>query len=300
MTITNDAFGNYYVGNYITGDVLNWTEVLSCLRQALGSNDRANMAAPRLDWRPNIAEETLTGVVGVPTTPYITSESTLATNSRFASSYYPNIGYKESVLGASGSINTVTLDLSLPAYTGLSKIHICANNRSFAYFLELSSNVFYFMSEGVLLNNTLGYPNNIYHLGISTNTLAPSAGNTKIVSASRAGGLLTTIQTFGTITNYSHTKLSDSNNTTSEVELYLRSSTGVPYGYVPNVFKWKVDGVETVPTIGQVVKLNFANASNQYAGQGNVFCKVVGRLGNASVTDLTGDYLMMRISDQVV
>jgi hypothetical protein len=102
----------------------------------------------------------------------------------------------------------------------------------------------------------------------------------------------------GDKSNYVHTKLIGNTTTQSEVELYLRdASTDVPYCYVPNIFKWKVDGSETVPAIGDIVRLSMASAIGEYVGQGNIFCKVVGRSSNLDGNyALTGDYLLMRVA----
>ena len=109
-----------------------------------------------------------------------------------------------------------------------------------------------------------------------------------------------TVSVFGTMVNYPHT---NNNNiaTQSETELYLRwgssSDLLIPVGCIPNVFKWKVSGTETPLAIGSTVKLNMINQTPDFPSTGFIYCRVVGRLGNASASDLTGDYILMRVAN---
>jgi hypothetical protein len=306
MTITNDAFGNFYIGNFIAGTILDWTEVLSAFRQALGSNDRANilssgLSAARIDWRPNLIEETRTGVIpvlGVDRLHNINSvDYTLATNSRLALAYASSSGFSSSLF-ATGTANLFTNAHVQMTILSTDNFWMVANKQSISYFVYRSPSFYYFFTQGFLLNSALGFPENAYALYSSVNTNGQALpAPTQCHSRGFAGSLIKTIHTSTIKANYAHTKLSDGLGTQSEVELYLRdSSTDIPYGFIPNIFKWRVDGSEVAPAIGDTVRLNMANATGEYVGQGNIFCKVVGRLGNTSGTDLTGDYLLMRVA----
>jgi hypothetical protein len=308
MAITNDAFGNYYIGNFITGDLVDWTEVLSCFRQALGSDDRANINGTtninitRIDWRPNLIEETLTGVIEIPgansinTNPNLgVSGYTLTANSRQAFAYNNTVSnnlagttFLNQVAFANGTSNQVATTSRI-SFLSTDSIWLVASKQNISFFVYRNPTTFYFFSSGFLLYSGLSYPDNAYTII----TL-----NNQIISKGFSSSSLKSIHTFGTKANHDHTKLSDGLTTQSETELYLRdASTDIPYGYVPNIFKWKVDGNEEVKAIGDVVRLNMANAAGEYTGQGNMFCKVVGRLGSTSNTDLTGDYLLMKIAN---
>lgn len=307
MPITSDAFGNFYTGNYIVGDIVNWTEVLSCFRQALGSNDRANLNTSalnlsRIDWRPNLLAETLTGVIAPSTVPFMSDNPnsggagvfTLSANSRMAFSYSVG-GNRHSMFPGGGIINQISYPSGDPIdINSTDAMWVVANKQSISYFIYRNSSNYYFFSQGFLLNSPLPFPQNAYSVVVTNN-------NTIYRYQARgfAGTVVKTMHETGVKANYNHIKLSNGLPTQSEVELYLRdASTDIPYGYVPNVFKWKVDGEEVALAIGDVVRLNMVNATGEYAGQGNIFCKVVGRIDGTppSSLNLTGDYLLMKIA----
>jgi hypothetical protein len=295
MAITNDAFGNYYMGNFIVGDLVNWTDVLSCFRQALGSNDRANLNIDnvnqvRIDWRPNLVAETLQQTIPAPSLSFINlafGGDTLAANSRIAFAYSPNNSHTifpggggANVIGYSRFINNVMNIISTDA------MWVVANKQNISYFIYRNSSNYYFFSQGFLLNSSLTFPQNAYSVVV---TNIPNFYSYQ--ARGFAGTVVKTMHETGVKANYNHIKLSDGLPTQSGVELYLRdASTDIPYGYVPNVFKWKADGGEVALAIGDVVRLNMANATGEYAGQGNIFCKVVSKIGG------NGDYLLMKIA----
>jgi hypothetical protein len=299
MAITNDAFGNYYMGNFIVGDLVNWTDVLSCFRQALGSNDRANLNIDnvnqvridaRIDWRPNLVAETLQQTIPAPSLSFINlafGGDTLAANSRIAFAYSPSNSHTifpggggDNVIGYSSHINMPINIISTDA------MWVVANKQNISYFIYRNSSNYHFFSQGFLLNSSLTFPQNAYSVVVNNIT-----GYYSYQARGFAGTVVKTMHETGVKANYNHIKLSDGLPTQSGVELYLRdASTDIPYGYVPNVFKWKADGGEVALAIGDVVRLNMANATGEYAGQGNIFCKVVGRIGS------NGDYLLMKIA----
>ena len=304
MTIFNDTFGNFYIGSYIAGNSLDWNEVVTCFRLALGSSERVNfksdnLSALRIDWRPNLVEETLTGEIPVPLQDRLSDGFAgyeLSNNSRISLAYTKQNTYANSLF-KTGVANLFFLASSHPfiQLTNNDNFWMVANNRSISFFIYRNNSVSYFFSQGFLLNSNLLFPENSYALYNSRNT---SNYNFECHAKGFAGSLLKTLHTFGDKANYTHTKLSNNEVTTSEVELYLRdANTDIPYGYVPNIFKWKLDGNEIVPNIGDTVRLNLNNAIGYYEGQGNIFCKVVGQLGNTSntVTDTGRDYILMRI-----
>jgi hypothetical protein len=218
---------------------------------------------------------------------------TIATNSRISFSYATQADGYASTLFLTGTDN-----LFLNVHTQLTpnntdSFWMVANNRSLSYFIYKNENAYYFYTSGFLLNSGLAFPQNAYAFYISAN----ASGQTSPTQCHSRGftGALRTLHTSTVKANYNHNRLSDGATTTAEVELYLRdAATDIPYGYIPNVFKWKVDGTEEAVAIGNTVRLNVSNATGYYAGQGSIFCKVVGRLGNTTNQDLTGDYILMR------
>ena len=307
MTINSDAFGNYYVGNYISGEAFDVSFINQVLTQALGSSDRFALSTTpndkwRIDWRPNIPEETLTGAI--PTgNSYIGSnlvEKTLNSNARLALSN-TNVGSYYSLYEGNipGQLKGISAD-SLNSLTDV--LYITANNSSisiFVYYSDIDKGLFF--SQGLLNNSALSFPDNIYTLYNRSSDINTGTSSEKIISECFVSGQIKPNRVFGTIANYDHIKLSDGSPTTSEVELYLRDTvTNIPYGYIPNLFKWKVDGTEVYPNIGDTVRLNMSNAVGDYAGHGIIYCKVVGRLGLDSTSNVAdskevgGDYILMR------
>ena len=300
MAITNDAFGNFYMGNFIVGDLVNWTDVLSCFRQALGSNDRANLNISnvneaRIEWRPNLISETLIGVIAIPSYPSIAINTPLSTelkpNSRISFAYTNSQSFGHSLFPNGGTTNIVLCPNFSMVINSTDAMWVVANKQSISYFIYRNQSNYHFFSQGFLLNSSLSFPQNAYSVFASNNS------SYTYQARGFAGTVVKTMHETGVKANYNHIKLSNGLSTQSEVELYLRdASTDIPYGYVPNVFKWKVDGEEVGLAIGDVVRLNMANATGEYAGQGNIFCKVVGRL-SPNGTNLTGDYLLMKIAN---
>lgn len=294
MTINNDAFGNYYVGNYISpdqfGEVVSGTNLISLIRTVLGSNDRAfynsNGVNFVISWRPNLPSETLTGAIT--SSPSAGSNPTLPVNSRMLLSYSTSSThiYAKTTVGASQ-----TFFYNLSSLGSTDKIWATANATSISIYLQVGATPNHvFLSQGVLQNSSLSYPENLYSLYL--NKQGSSIWGARGDAYTSVSNI---IHSFGANANYAHNKLSDGTPTTSEVELYVRdATTNNPYGFIPNVFKWKVDGSEAAPTLGDTVRLNLANATGYYAGQGIIYCKVVGRLGNATETDGGGDYILMR------
>jgi len=302
MTINSDAFGNYYLGNYIAGQQLGsltgtvYEELQTFHRTALGSDDRAswysNVASNiSIAWRPNIPEETLTGVITNTENPG--TNPTLPANTRMML-FYTTSGasiHAKTLIGngQTFSTNPTSLTSSVPIWA-------TANSKSISLFMAVGGtapnyNDYYFLSQGVLENSVLSYPENLYSFYLRVNTY----GNADRSRGNVYSSVVHTVHGFGANANYDHIKLSDGTPTTSEVEFYLRDSiTNNPYGFIPNVFKWKLDGSEVAPNLGDTVRLNLANATGYYAGQGIIYCKVVGRLGNNSETDEGGDYILMR------
>ena len=300
MAITNDAFGNFYMGNFIVGDLVNWTDVLSCFRQALGSNDRANLNISnvndaRIEWRPNLISETLTGVIAIPSYISIAINTPLSTelkpNSIISFAYTNSQSFGHSLFPNGGTTNIVLCPSFPMVINSTDAMWVVANKQSISYFIYRNQSNYHFFSQGFLLNSSLPFPQNAYSVFASNNS------SYTYQARGFAGTVVKTMHETGVKANYNHIKLSNGLPTQSEVELYLRdASTDIPYGYVPNVFKWKVDGEEVGLAIGDVVRLNMANATGEYAGQGNIFCKVVGRL-SPNGTNLTGDYLLMKIAN---
>lgn len=300
MAITNDAFGNFYMGNFIVGDLVNWTDVLSCFRQALGSNDRANLNISnvneaRIEWRPNLINETMIGVIAIPSYTSIAINTPLSTelkpNSRISFAYTNSQSFGHSLFPNGGTTNIVLCPNFSMVINSTDAMWVVANKQSISYFIYRNQSNYHFFSQGFLLNSSLSFPQNAYSVFASNNS------SYTYQARGFAGTVVKTMHETGVKANYNHIKLSNGLSTQSEVELYLRdASTDIPYGYVPNVFKWKVDGEEVGLAIGDVVRLNMANATGEYAGQGNIFCKVVGRL-SPNGTNLTGDYLLMKIAN---
>ena len=300
MAITNDAFGNFYMGNFIVGDLVNWTDVLSCFRQALGSNDRANLNTSnvneaRIEWRPNLINETMIGVIAIPSYTSMAINTPLSTelkpNSRISFAYTNSQSFGHSLFPNGGTTNIVLCPNFSMVINSTDAMWVVANKQSISYFIYRNQSNYHFFSQGFLLNSSLSFPQNAYSV------FASNYNSYTYQARGFAGTVVKTMHETGIKANYNHIKLTNGLSTQSEVELYLRdASTDIPYGYVPNVFKWKVDGEEVGLAIGDVVRLNMANATGEYAGQGNIFCKVVGRL-SPNGTNLTGDYLLMKIAN---
>lgn len=297
MPIYNDNFGNFYIGNRYGTTLMNWTEILSCIRQALGSNDRANASAVRIDWRPNVEAETLTGVIAQPNNDPPNSLGFSKTTSRF-SFYIAN----ETAAGLSeGKEEWQQLrTFNGKAILSSSLNRMCwlvANAKSFSLFLFNNQQNYYFFSNGLLSNSNFNFPLNSYcfQAGVAHTGYSISVNQNQCRGGTLVDNLL--VQATGAIANYSHTK-KNGTGTQSEVEFYLRrpNPNTTPLGYIPNVFKWRVDGQEPAPQIGDIVSLNMANATTEYAGHGVIYCVVVGRLGNTSELDLIGDYVLMRVA----
>jgi hypothetical protein len=295
MTINNDAFGNYYIGNYISpdqfGGVLSGTNLISLIRTALGSNDRAFYNSSGINfvisWRPNLPSETLTGAIT--SSPGVGSNPTLPANSRMLLSYTTSSSsiYAKTTVGNS---QAAASNFNMSNLFATDKIWATVNAASISIYMQNTDPARHvFLSQGVLENSSLPYPENLYSLFLynyTTTWRARGDAYTSVVNIAHS---------FGANANYAHNRLSDGTPTTSEVELYVRdATTNNPYGFIPNVFKWKVDGSEVAPNIGDTVRLNLANATGYYAGQGIIYCKVVGRLGNTTESDGGGDYILMR------
>lgn len=299
MTITNDAYGNYFIGNKDTTDLLNWDELLSCMRQALGSNDRAALFKSghmgfnnyaRIDWRPNIPQETLTGAIAVSNT-YPQQPLNLNT-SRFSVIYDTVNTVHTSLINNGSIISHGTGARKIDNSSNATLLWAVANRQSISYFLFESNTNYYFHSVGVLNNSDQVFPGNAYAFAIH------KWFNQYQVSA-RTSFADTFVSVFGTTANYPHT---NNNNiaTQSETELYLRwgsNNLTMPVGCIPNVFKWKVDGAETPLAIGSTVKVHMINQTPDFPSTGFIYCRVVGRLGNTSASDLTGDYILMRVAN---
>lgn len=296
MTITSDAFGNWFIGNFVAPNIFSFSEILSMMRSALGSDDRANInnssTLGLIEWRPDIAEETKTGVIDVPSHNYIGTFgfSSLQNASRLAIAVSDGITSSHSLFFTNGldsrnSVSGITI-------TSTTEIWACGNVKSFSlFFTNRSTNQFMFQSHGYLENSPLSFPDNFYSI-YSCNR------NTKLCLSHTVNPTLRDLHTFGEEANYPHIDLSNQ-PTTFEVELYLRDAlSDNPYGFVPNVFKYKVDAGQTVPEIGSFIFLiNNAQPGSYYHGQGNMLCIVAGRLGNTANNDLTGDFILMRIRE---
>lgn len=302
MAITQDAFGNTFAGNFASGDAWEPNTLLTTLRTALGSNDRANinrldLSNFRIDWRPNITDETRTGVIPSPSSKAIESGAyTLAANSRFGFSFYDasDGNAHSAIMLISNTIDRADNNISSPTFPNDSIYWAVATDSSISFFVSSSPTNYSFISIGVLKDSDFSFPDNTYGLHLYQYNITTGK---QVQGNGINGSLVVPIKTFSSVANYPHTKESDVSATTSEVELYLRRETdNFPLGYVPNVFKVKVDGSDPSITIGDTVRLNLVNATVYYTGQGNIFCKVVGRLGNTSENDMTGDYLFMRIA----
>ena len=302
MTITNDAYGNYFIGNKDTTDLLNWDELLSCMRQALGSNDRAALFKSghigfnnyaRIDWRPNIPQETLTGAIAVSNT-YPSQPFNLNT-SRFSVIYDIDNTVHTSLINNGSIISHGTGARKIDNSSNTTLLWAVANRQSISYFLFKSNTNYYFHSVGVLNNSDQVFPGDAYAFAIQS---TPEWFDQYEVSA-KTSFADTFVSVFGTTANYPHT---NNNNiaTQSETELYLRwgsNNLTMPVGCIPNVFKWKVDGAETPLAIGSTVKVHMINQTPDFQSTGFIYCRVVGRLGNTSASDLTGDYILMRVAN---
>lgn len=300
MAIYNDNFGNFYIGNRYGTTLIDWTEVLSCIRQALGSNDRANAnihgnnTLAKIEWRPNTTQETLSGTIAVPSLDNygIGNKST----SRFG--FYFERGSSVFAISVSANGPTHTFGGNPTMFNAGSAIcWLTASAKNFSLFLFQNATNYSFFSNGLLSNSNFNFPLNSYcfQAGVAHTGYPTSLNQNQCRGGTLVDNLL--VQTTGAIANYSHTK-KNGTGTQSEVEFYLRrpNPNTTPLGYIPNVFKWRVDGQEPAPQIGDIVSLNMANATTEYAGHGVIYCVVVGRLGNTSELDLTGDYLFMRVA----
>ena len=168
MTITNDAYGNYFIGNKDTTQLLDWNMLLQCMRQALGSNDRAAIFttnqsgynnAARIDWRPNIPQETLTGVIAPPLDTYFGGFN--QSTSRF-SILYNDVDPTYAILKP-GSGDTYASSLSVRRINNSLDNVLCwavANKQSISYFLLKNTTNYYFQSIGVLHNSDYPFPQN--------------------------------------------------------------------------------------------------------------------------------------------
>lgn len=299
MAIYNDNFGNFYIGNRYGTTLVNWTEVLSCIRQALGSNDRANAnihpvaTLVKIDWRPNVAQETLSGVI---TAPFFNTIIGDTSTIRF-SFLFDTASSKSIISFGSGGISHTFSGKPTMFSTQTSICWVAASAKNFSLFLFQNATNYYFFSNGLLSNSNFNFPLNSYcfQTGVAHTGYTTSVNQNQCRGGTLVDNLL--IQATGAIANYSHTK-KNGTGTQSEVEFYLRrpNPNTTPLGYIPNVFKWRVDGQEPAPQIGDIVSLNMANATTEYAGHGVIYCVVAGRLGNTSELDLTGDYVLMRVA----
>jgi len=312
MTITQDIHGNTFIGNQLIDD--KWKPVgkpwepntlLEFIQTALGSNDganinRASLNSFRIDWKTNTTEETLTGVINKPGSQYISATSsqssmyTLTANSRMGFSQWN--GSNSSTTGVqlleSGLSNVKLFSGSSIAgnYTEEALFWGVGRNDSISYFVKEGETSF-FLSQGILQDSLFTFPDNRYSIALRS-----IPGDSRI-SAISQGTAVVDLSTSGEVANYPHIKARDKLPTTSEVELYLKSSSdGKALGWVPNLFKQRIDPQEIAPNIGDIFSLNFNNATGFYAQQEEALCIVVGRLGSTSETDLTGDYLLMRCS----
>jgi len=307
MTIFNDAFGNHYIGNKIGTTPIDWAEILTCIRQALGSNDRANGAFGdnsntynfffRIDWRPNITQETLAGAIAA--SPQYIPISVNTDTTRFVFQMGNGGAVNASAIIHGNLVRTYSSTPVMNPSTNSQVIcWMVANNSSFSIFIFKNANNYYFFSNGVLSNSDFAFPLNSYcfYTGKASDGFFNASSQNQCLAGTLVDNLL--VATTGTIANYAHTK-TNGTATQSEVELYLRRPTlnTVPLGYIPNVFKWKVDGTEPAPQLGDIVSLNMANATSAYKNHGVIHCVVVGRLGNTNAQDLTGDYILMRVAN---
>jgi len=229
MTITNDAYGNYFIGNKDTTDLLNWDELLNCMRQALGSNDRAALFKSghmgfnnyaRIDWRPNIPQETLTGAIAVsgiyPSQPFNLNTS------RF-SVIYDTVNFAHTSLINNGSIishGTGARKIDNSSNTTL--LWAVANRQSISYFLFKSNTNYYFHSVGVLNNSDQVFPGDAYAFAIQS---TPEWFDQYEVSA-KTSFADASVSVFGTVANYSHT---NNNNIATQSETPDFPSTGFIY-----------------------------------------------------------------------
>jgi hypothetical protein len=298
MPIFSDAFGNFFQGS-ITGSVpYTSANVLSLMQNALGNNDRVNANVDNFSWRPNLIDETLTGTISASASPNIYTNLAIPSNARMG--FCPSIpddGYAISQYRNSSNSGVwveaidPTFNIGDFYFEPFINLWAVANERSVAVFLQNDMGSL-FISQGVLDRSdvTLVYPDNIYTYwdiniipGNPANTLSESGA--VLINSSAI-----TCASYGVIANFAHVRDSDQQAMTSECNLALRdATTGFPFGDVPNVYIWKVDGGETAPSgIGDIVECN-------HYIEGQIYCKVVGRLGNANVSDHGGDWILMKV-----
>lgn len=301
MAITQS--GNFtFAGNYLAGDAWEPNDLLAFIRTALGDNNKASInRVSTSSWRIDWQDSNGSGVVGVATASAIQTnialtspDGNLAANATFALSpgqagtSAPRSMYlmsDQAIAEFTPSTGGIT-----PVFSSAANYWAVGVGDAISVFIKEGAN-YAFWSQGIPSLSGLSYPNNKYSLAVGLTV-------PRIRSDFQNGTGLLNMFTSTAIANYPHTKLSDGQPTQSEVELVLRrQSDNAQLGIIPGLFKVKIDGAETAPAIGETIVINIVeNVRTLYSGLTTIFAVVVGRLGNTSENDLTGDYLAMYVA----
>lgn len=241
-----DGFGNYSIGTVMVPVTANdaMTQLGNLLLDSIGSTRHKIYTTGSwnlIQWRPNVASETLTGDLSTAST----TATTLAPDSRAAirlpfgngGAYFYSQQLNSSLTTTPSTVSS-DLYISSEAWNSSGTFYATANNKSICFAAIASSGAIYFSWVG-LLSNVYNQVD-VYPLPLSTLIIHGASG----VSAYRVRNVgQTTAQGFITnnaLANYTPTPLSGTyTQTNRSTDLYLRDSnatTGNPaIGYCDNL-----------------------------------------------------------------
>jgi hypothetical protein len=309
MPVTNDGFGNEFIGN-LGGGVSNAilkVDLITMLANKGITQENYNS----FTFAIRFPEDTLTGIISSPPGP-VTNLSTIANNARVLASlggYWNNTSDNGCfALNASTTTTAVTVRADTIPYSSMSSFTTNSNTQAWAVASSKNVSVFLyrtdtgdysFISVGHLNNfgNAYSFPASAYGICLVKNGASffssfktVSNGSTTPVSILKKGAL----NTQAASANYPHLVASGTQGDNTHLGL-RRSDNDYLIGTVNNVFK----GKSTLGyAVGDTVKLNNITQGNTSIDSStNNVGIVVGRLSQSSDNDHLGDYLIMRIKN---
>lgn len=181
MPIFSDAVGNYCIGGTFS-PATEWNEIVnnlsSVLTSALGSTDRfitsgfttqsgssSLPSSPRIEWRPNMGAETLTGAMSTGT---LTSNAAINNaNARFKSVLTATSGSAANVHLTRTGVSTFVVNTAATLIDGFTydttRVWLTANSRSISLFYFTNTTKYRFFSLGIL-QNPRSYISSLYPL----------------------------------------------------------------------------------------------------------------------------------------